>query len=524
VTQSTSNGRKLSVAIITRDAEATLAAALESVRAIADEIVVVDTGSTDRTKEIAQRGASRLVHFAWCDDFSAARNFALTQLTGDWVLWLDASEQLAAEAAGAIRTHIDSQPAARAAYRLMVQLPPAPGQTEGEQTARIRLWPLATRLKFKGRVREELIPIAPSTALAYELTDWRIQRSARDVLPEIKAAKARRDLRLAEMEINEKGPRPQLLIAMAEAQLTLGEPLKAAGWFRQAIDSSLPNSTERLEAYYGLLTTFDSRPAARDEQVATCLTALKEFPLDAQLLCAMGSYLQAQGRLDLACRSYQVAVEHGQINQAAWHLTNLPDVATICYSLTLELQGRTEDACQVLKARLQLRGNSDRLRQQLIDLHIKRNRRQQALAEVDVWPGEISNRDALRTAVRGACLAAQQQWAAAIPYLRRAYDSGCRNPICLRWLASAFIAVGELDAAEPILTQWQANTPGNPEPHRLLATLAQAAAERANREAPATGSSPIPWRVDASMEKTRATSLNHLAAGVHQNADLLTPQ
>src|SRR5262249_31596492 len=149
----------------------------------------------------------------------------------------------------------------------------------------------------------------------------------RDLVPEVKAAKARRDIHLAELELADGSVRPELFTVLGEAWAVLGEPLKAAGRFRQAIDGATSGSTEQLEAHYGLLTTFDGRASAADQQIAACLEALQAFPLDAQLMCAMAGYLQAQGRLDLACRSYQTAVEYGQVNLRAWHLASLADVA-----------------------------------------------------------------------------------------------------------------------------------------------------------------------------------------------------
>ena len=61
---------------------------------IADEIVVVDTGSSDRTKEIAA-AYGQVMDFAWCDDFAAARNFAFAQATKDYIMWLDADDVIA---------------------------------------------------------------------------------------------------------------------------------------------------------------------------------------------------------------------------------------------------------------------------------------------------------------------------------------------------------------------------------------------------------------------------------------------
>lgn len=83
----------LSVSMIVRDEESCLATALASV-AGADELVVVDTGSTDRTKEIAVAHGARLFDFPWCDDFAAARNCSLDHCTGEWVIILDADEEL----------------------------------------------------------------------------------------------------------------------------------------------------------------------------------------------------------------------------------------------------------------------------------------------------------------------------------------------------------------------------------------------------------------------------------------------
>lgn len=78
---------------IAKNEEELLAAALESVRGF-DEIVVVDTGSTDRTKEIAATFTDKIYDFPWVDDFSAARNFAISKATGDWIYSIDADQRL----------------------------------------------------------------------------------------------------------------------------------------------------------------------------------------------------------------------------------------------------------------------------------------------------------------------------------------------------------------------------------------------------------------------------------------------
>jgi tetratricopeptide (TPR) repeat protein len=84
---------RISLCMIVRNEELKLARALESARAWVGEIVVVDTGSTDRTVAIAESFGAKVVHFAWCDDFSAARNACLEAATREWALVLDADEE-----------------------------------------------------------------------------------------------------------------------------------------------------------------------------------------------------------------------------------------------------------------------------------------------------------------------------------------------------------------------------------------------------------------------------------------------
>lgn len=85
---------RLSLAMIVKNEEEKLARCLQSVKEYVDELVVVDTGSTDKTKEIAASFGAKVFDFAWCDDFSKARNFSIEKTSGDFVLVLDADSYL----------------------------------------------------------------------------------------------------------------------------------------------------------------------------------------------------------------------------------------------------------------------------------------------------------------------------------------------------------------------------------------------------------------------------------------------
>ncbi|MFI2855975.1 glycosyltransferase [Paenibacillus sp. JSM ZJ436] len=85
---------QISLCMIVRDEEEVLERCLSSIHRLVDEIIIVDTGSTDRTKEIAAVFADRVVDFTWIDDFSAARNYAFSLATMPYILWLDADDYL----------------------------------------------------------------------------------------------------------------------------------------------------------------------------------------------------------------------------------------------------------------------------------------------------------------------------------------------------------------------------------------------------------------------------------------------
>jgi glycosyltransferase involved in cell wall biosynthesis len=93
---------KLSLCMIVKNEEINLPKCLQSVKNVVDEIVILDTGSTDQTTQIAVDFGAKVHYFQWCNDFSAARNEALKYVTGDWILVLDADETLTPEIASCL--------------------------------------------------------------------------------------------------------------------------------------------------------------------------------------------------------------------------------------------------------------------------------------------------------------------------------------------------------------------------------------------------------------------------------------
>lgn len=178
---------KLSLSMIIRDEESTLGHCLESVRGLVDEIVVVDTGSRDKSPEIAKAFGAIIGHFPWRDDFAEARNHSLGLCSGDWVLVLDADEAIDALDHARIRAAIHQQGVS--AYRLTLRnyLPsgnlttvgvPATlnrsPYTEGRDlnyyadSHGLRLCRRLPGLAFRGRIHELLDPFFEDRGLPIE--------------------------------------------------------------------------------------------------------------------------------------------------------------------------------------------------------------------------------------------------------------------------------------------------------------------------------------------------------------------
>ncbi|WP_302491340.1 glycosyltransferase family 2 protein [Megasphaera sp.] len=97
----------LAILILTKNEEDNIVDVVENAKKCTSEVLVIDSGSTDKTVELAKAHGAKVCFRAWTDDFAAQRNFALTQTDADWVLYLDADERLNEELIAAVRQVIE---------------------------------------------------------------------------------------------------------------------------------------------------------------------------------------------------------------------------------------------------------------------------------------------------------------------------------------------------------------------------------------------------------------------------------
>lgn len=144
------DGETVSACLITKNEAVRLKDCFSSLAGRVDEIVVVDTGSTDDTVEIAKQAGAIILHQPWNDDFSAPRNLGLEAATGDWILSIDADERLEAPGTGSIASLLAGKQASAARVRLQ----PTIGSTDYSE---LRLFRNDPRIRFEQIIHERVV-------------------------------------------------------------------------------------------------------------------------------------------------------------------------------------------------------------------------------------------------------------------------------------------------------------------------------------------------------------------------------
>jgi tetratricopeptide (TPR) repeat protein len=212
-----------SLCMILRNEAHNLPRSLGPVRGLFDEIVVVDTGSTDSTVELAESYGARVQEIDWPGDFAAARNVSLAAATGDWIMWLDGDNSLTPQGVETLRVGLNE--ARDSIFWCTEVVVP-----QGERLIQKRVFPKRPDVFFQGRVHEQLIhPTSfKSVMTAVEIFHWGYadKASARE--------KGIRNLRLLENMLLENGEDFYLHYQIGRTLYNLRDFVRALSWLNKA--------------------------------------------------------------------------------------------------------------------------------------------------------------------------------------------------------------------------------------------------------------------------------------------------
>ncbi len=215
----------LSVCLVTRNEEKNMERVLRSVAGVADETIVVDTGSSDRTSELAAALGARVSQFAWQDDFAAARNDALARATQDWILWINPDEELLPQSRDNVKPCLERADAL--GYVVCVlDLLRADRPDETTQTYQARLFRRDAGVRYIGRLHpsfevplEELARRQGKQVYAADVT---LRRHAYLSVPT--PDKLRWAARLLEQELRDRPGQIHYLVEYGRTLLWLNDP------------------------------------------------------------------------------------------------------------------------------------------------------------------------------------------------------------------------------------------------------------------------------------------------------------
>jgi glycosyltransferase involved in cell wall biosynthesis/tetratricopeptide (TPR) repeat protein len=267
---------RLSVCIITRNEEKFIHQCLASVKDVAAEIIVVDTGSTDQTIDIAKSFGAQVHHFDWCDDFSAARNAALERARGDWILILDADEELPPAEHARLRKDMAQEKVL--AFRLPMVNAESPA---GGRIFVPRLFRNAPGAFFIGRIHEQVFPslniMVKSWGLEGRLGTAQLVHHGYTAEVVRERNKIERNLALLRREIVERPEDPNITMNLGLELVRSGEFSQGLDYYREAfrLMSAQPATDVAPELREVLLTQFSAylRQARALDEVISVLTS-----------------------------------------------------------------------------------------------------------------------------------------------------------------------------------------------------------------------------------------------------------
>lgn len=199
----------LTLSMIVKNEEKMLRGCLESAEKVVDEIVIVDTGSTDRTIEIAKEFGAKVYHFNWIDDFAAARNESLKHSKGKWILYLDADERISQFEVDKFRKSL-SELSDNSGGLICTIESPHTNLSGGESDVHRGSYPRIFRnlgldkVKFQGRVHEQISPSLKDNNLQLLQSDIIIYHLGYDQSREIMEGKIERNYRMLLQHVREE--------------------------------------------------------------------------------------------------------------------------------------------------------------------------------------------------------------------------------------------------------------------------------------------------------------------------------
>jgi tetratricopeptide (TPR) repeat protein len=299
---------RVSLTIIVKNGAPTLGDCLSSVRDMVDEIIVVDTGSSDNTKDIAHQHNAKVFDFPWCDSFAAARNESIRRASGDWIFWLDSDEYLDSSNGCQLRSLFADLGNNNYAYIMnCLCLPNDQDSCSGTVIDHIRLFRNHPAIRWHNRVHEQILPSLRWLRHTILRTGITISHSGYRH-PGLRYKKLERNLHLLQLDLTEKPNDPFTLFNLGWTLTDLGRFAEAIPLLQRGLQHSY-TPIHVIAKLYVLSTICHFRLGQLAEAWAKCQAGRAHSSADAELMFLEGQLCYYRGDFSGARASWERALE-----------------------------------------------------------------------------------------------------------------------------------------------------------------------------------------------------------------------
>jgi len=286
------NKETISLCLIVKNEANHLADCLRPIAGLVDEVVVVDTGSTDGTPKIAATWGAKVVHYDWQDSFADARNQSLQHATSKWIFWLDADDRVDAQNLARLRKLLGSLPSSNLAYMMKQRSILASGVASSVVIDHVRLFRKQPSVCWSYRVHEQILPALEYAKAEIVRTDIIIDHLGYHD-PRLQQRKADRNLRLLLIEMKERPSDVFVLFNLACAYHAKSKYDQAIVALQRCLELAGPDISFLPKVYVQMAQC--QRALGRMEQgMHYCLAGKQRFPTSAELWFEEGLLWQMQ--------------------------------------------------------------------------------------------------------------------------------------------------------------------------------------------------------------------------------------
>jgi tetratricopeptide (TPR) repeat protein len=294
--------------MIARNEEASIGEALGGACDFFTQIVVVDTGSTDHTAEIARKAGAEVYPFEWVDDFSAARNESIRHARGKWIFWMDADDTLSLASAEALIQDALSAPQDVGALIVPSQSIGANG-VASTRVDHAKLFRNLPGIRFEGRIHEQVLPSIEVLGLRWMRSGAVVLHAGYDLGEVGLDQKRARDWRIMQLELQERPNHPFVLFNAAMIARFSNRYEEALEFTERAIAESEARGLPPLRKADVLRVEALRELKREDEALAAAFEGLNRVGGDGELHFHAGTLLTIKGRFREALAHFEVAAQ-----------------------------------------------------------------------------------------------------------------------------------------------------------------------------------------------------------------------